>query len=247
MKILCLVGGAGTRLTTVTGIPKAMAEVGGRPFLELLVCRMRAQGFREFVMCIRHYGQCIRAHFGDGSRWNVSVQYSEEPQPLGTGGAIKFAAQKLGSDDAFAAINGDSFAEADFPALIQAHEQKRALATLALQEVPDAARFGTVEIAHEGEILRFVEKRGMAVPGLINAGIYVFSRKILEHIGEGKVSLERETFPKLVGQGLYGYRQAGFFIDIGIPEDYERAQRLSDRLHALAGLVPGATRGGGAC
>jgi NDP-sugar pyrophosphorylase family protein len=169
---LLLVGGKGTRLqSVVSSAPKPMAAVGERSFLELLVGQLRAQGIRELVMCSGHLAEQIEERFGDGRRWDVSIEYSRELQPMGTAGAVKLAEHHLGATADFLVMNGDSFVECDFARLVGFHRERRALATMAVVRVDDAGRYGTVGVASDGRVTGFLEKTGAGAPGLINAGV----------------------------------------------------------------------------
>ncbi len=224
MKTLSLAGGLGTRLRSVLAdVPKPMAPVRGRPFLEYVIAHLARYGQTDIVLSTGHLGEQIRDHFGDGSGHGVNVVYSHEDRPLGTGGAIKLAEPHLGGDDdSFMVMNGDSFLAADLSALIDHHRQRGALATLSVISTDDPSRYGGVELATDGSIVRFVEKgEPTAGPGLINAGIYLFRRELLAEIPAGVgVSLEREVFPTLIGRGFCGLQQDAFFIDIGVPATY---------------------------
>jgi NDP-sugar pyrophosphorylase family protein len=134
----------------------------------------------------------------------------------------------------FLVMNGDSFLEIDFGHLIQFHRGLRGLVSMAVVPVQDAGRYGTVRVDCGHRVAGFIEKAGAAAPGLINAGVYVFDRAIFEHIPEGRVSLERDVFPSVLDLGIYAVEQRGIFIDIGTPEDYARAQALSERLSTAA-------------
>jgi NDP-sugar pyrophosphorylase family protein len=235
---LLLVGGMGTRLrSVVSSAPKPMATLGGKSFLELLVKQLSQQGVSKLVMCTGYLADQIQEHFGDGSSWGVSIEYSKELQPLGTGGAVKLAESQLHDADPFLVMNGDSFMEVDFDRLFQTHLEKKAIITMAVRRVENASRYGAVELAAEGRITRFAEKSATEMPGIVNAGVYVFSRKVLKHIPAGPCSLERDIFPKLLSKGMYAVDQRGIFIDIGTPEDYAKAQQISEKLYQAASLT----------
>ena len=220
-------GGLGTRLRSlVSSAPKALAAIGDRPFLELLVRQLRDQGIRDLIMCTGHLADQIEQEFGDGSKLGVTIEYSREPHPLGTGGAVKLADQLLQGLPDFLVMNGDSFLEADFCELIRLHRTHKAIATIAVVRVEDASRYGTVVTDTNDSVVGFREKTGDHSPGLVNGGVYVFSPSVLQHIPMGEVSLEREVFPKLLGHGVYAAKQSGMFIDIGTPADYLHAQQL---------------------
>jgi D-glycero-alpha-D-manno-heptose 1-phosphate guanylyltransferase len=230
-----LVGGMGTRLRSVVPLaPKPLASVGGQSFLELLVRQLRHQGIRRLVMCSGYLADQIENKFGDGSAWDLTIEYSREEQPLGTAGAVKLAQHHLAEASDFLVMNGDSFLEIDFGQLIRFHRGPKGLVSMAVVPVEDAGRYGTVKVDSHSRVVGFTEKAGAAGPGLINAGVYVFDRAILEHIPEGPASLERNVFPNILDRGIYTLEQRGMFIDIGTPDDYARAQVLCERLSAAA-------------
>jgi len=226
-----LVGGMGTRLCSVVpATPKPLASVGNRSLLELLVRQLRCQGIRRLVMCSGYLADQIESTFGDGRAWDVAIEYSREQQPLGTAGALKLAQRHLQKADEFLVMNGDSFLEIDFNQLVRFHRERNGLASMAVVPVADTGRYGTVRVDPAGRVVGFTEKTGAHGPGLINAGVYVFSHAIFEHIPEGPASLEKDVFPIVLERGIYTLEQHGMFIDIGTPEDYARAQVLCDRL-----------------
>ncbi len=241
MPAVLLVGGFGTRLQSAVPLTaKPLARVGGTPFLELLVLQLRAQGIRRLVMSTGHLAEQIQEHFRDGQKWDVDIAYSRENEPLGTGGALKFAEKHIGQAPDVLVMNGDSFLEIDFGKLIRFHHARKSVVTMAACRVPDARRYGTLDLDKENRVVRFVEKTGTKTPGLINAGVYVFSRAALQHIPDGRSSLEKDLFPRLLESGMYAIEQEGMFIDIGTPEDYAHAQELSRNLHhAVRGLGGG--------
>jgi NDP-sugar pyrophosphorylase family protein len=227
-----LVGGFGTRLQSLLpSTPKPLARVGDAPFLELLIMQLRVQGIRRLVMSTGHLADQIEKQFGDGREWDVAIEYSRENEPLGTAGAVKFAERFIGHASDFLVMNGDSFLEADFQQLVQFHRAYRGLVTMAVCKVSDAGRYGTVQLNGENRIAGFAEKTGDKAPGVINGGVYVFDRAVLQYIPTGPSSLEKDLFPRLVEPGMYAVEQRGMFIDIGTPEDYARAQQLSRNLH----------------
>jgi D-glycero-alpha-D-manno-heptose 1-phosphate guanylyltransferase len=233
--VALLVGGAGTRLRSVLpSTPKPLALVGDRSFLELLVWQLRHQGICHLVMCTGYLAEQIENEFGDGRKWEVAIEYSRERQPMGTAGAVKLAQPYLQQSSHFLVMNGDSFLEIDFDDLIRFHRGHGGLATVAVQGVKDASRYGNVQITAGNRVIGFNEKTGKDAPGLVSAGVYVFDRTIFEYIAEGPASLERDVFPKILGRGVYALEQRGIFIDIGIPEDYARAQAVGDRLFNAA-------------
>jgi NDP-sugar pyrophosphorylase family protein len=226
-----LVGGRGTRLqSVVSSAPKPMAAVGKQSFLELLVQQLQTQGIRRLIMCSGYLAEQIEQKFGDGRDWDVSITYSREQQPMGTGGALKLAQQQLHRSTDFLVMNGDSFLECDFTELVAFHRKQKALASMAIVRVEDAGRYGTVRVDAAGRVNGFTEKTGAGAPGLINAGVYVFNREIFNYLPEAPSSLEKDLFPRVLEHGVYAKEQSGMFIDIGTPEDYARAQVLRERL-----------------
>lgn len=231
--VLILVGGLGTRLRPIlSGTPKPLAKLGTRSFLELLVRQLRFQGFRRLVMCTGYLSLEIEREFGDGRAWDVDIEYSKELHPLGTAGAIKLAAPRLHGVREFLVMNGDSFIQANFHELFAVHHKHGAFVTLAARTVEDASRYGRLSVDTDGRIRSFEEKCSEGTRGLINAGVYVFKHAVLDHIPNGPASLEKDVFPRLIALGIYSVVQDGLFIDIGTPEDYERAQRLCDHLYS---------------
>ena len=226
MKALLLAGGFGTRMRPLTErLPKPMAPVGNRPWLEHLIAGLKQQGIDEIVMAVKHYPERIIDYFGDGGKWGVTIRYTHEPVPLGTAGAIKNAEPLLGGR--FVAINADIVHRADIRALVKAHEEAGALVTIGLVEVADPSQFGVVEQTEDGRIVRFVEKppRGEAPSNRINAGIYIMEPEALRSIPAGReVSIERETFPSLIAAGrrVQGADIGGYWMDMGTSERYRR-------------------------
>jgi NDP-sugar pyrophosphorylase family protein len=233
---ILLVGGMGKRLQSVVpSIPKPLARVGNLPFLELVVLQLSVQGIRRLVMSTGHLAEQIEQHFGDGQKLDVTILYSRESKPLGTAGAVRFAERFIDDATEFIVMNGDSFLELNIPEMIGFHRENLGLASMAVRRVPNSARFGTVEVDASQRIVGFKEKTGAEVPGVINGGVYVFDRSIMDLIPNRPSSLEKDVFPRVLDRGVYALEQHGLFIDIGTPEDYARAQGLSERLHQAIG------------
>jgi len=230
-----LVGGMGTRLRSVVSLtPKPLAAVGGHSFLELLVQQLRYQGVHRLLMCTGYLADQFEQQFGDGSVSGIRIEYSRERQAMGTGGAVKLASHALQNEAEFLVMNGDSFIEMDFQRLLRFHREQRAFLSMAVRQVTDTNRYGRVEINDAGRVISFTEKSTSNGPGLVNAGVYVFSRDVLKQIPDGPASLEKDVFPKLLDRGIYAIEQQGMFIDIGTPEDYAQAQEICGRLYAAA-------------
>jgi D-glycero-alpha-D-manno-heptose 1-phosphate guanylyltransferase len=217
-----LAGGRGTRLLEVVADrPKPMAEVAGRPFVEWLVLALQRQGVRRVVFSTGHQGAVIERHF-EGGMPGVEVVCVRESEPLGTGGGVRNALAEVRSRRVLV-LNGDSYCAVDLARLESVHERRSARATIWLAEVDDVRRFGSVILGPAEAVTRFEEKSSSG-PGLVNAGVYLFERSVLEAIAPGPASLEKDVLPALVGQGLCGVVGAGPLLDIGTPESYRAAQ-----------------------
>lgn len=234
LPLFILAGGLGRRLAgVVSDRPKPMAPVAGKPFAEWLLLAFRQQGVERFVFCTGHMSDAIAGYFGDGSRWDVTVEYSREAEPLGTGGALALASRTVAADRCLAA-NGDSYCTVDLARLLRLHEQRSARATLWLVPVDTCSRYGSVDVATDGQIRAFREKSSQQQSGLVNAGIYVFEAGVLDAIPPGRpVSLETEVLPALAGRGLYGVVGEGPLLDIGTPESYATAEDFFLSAHPL--------------
>ena len=223
---LVLCGGRGTRLLPVVADrPKGIADVGGRPFLVRLLDQIADAGLRNAVLCTGHMAEQVRAACGEQHR-GMKLGYSSEEKTLGTAGALRLALPLVLTRNLLV-LNGDSYCHADLRAFRAAYEAGGRKPTLLLVEVSDASRFGLVELELGGNIRRFAEKSAEPAPGVINAGIYLLPRELVQSIPEGRaVSLEREIFPVWVSSGLRGHRCGGPFIDIGTPETYAQAAQF---------------------
>src|ERR687891_2024406 len=225
MQALVLVGGEGTRLRPLTSnLPKPAIRLVDRPFLRYMIDWLTRHGVEEVVLACGFRAQRLREVLGDGGDGGPRLRYVEEPQPLGTAGAIRHAADHL--DERFLALNGDVLTDLDLSALVAHHLERGATATLGLHRVDDPTGYGLITTDGEGRITEFLEKPepGHAGAGEINAGTYVLERSVLESIPPGReVSIEREIFPEMVGAGLYGLRLEGHWMDIGTPDRYLQA------------------------
>lgn len=228
MEAIVLAGGFGTRLRQmVPDLPKPMAPVAGRPFLEILLSTLAQKGFTRVVLSLGFMSEKIIAHFG--SRYlGMELVHEVELEPLGTGGAIRAALARCEADHVFV-FNGDTYLNLEVDALERLWQSGHH-PLIVVREVPDTARFGKVEMC-DGRINAFLEK-GMSGPGLINAGCYVLPKTALDDFPLGQpFSLETEFFIEYLQRIRFdGFVTHGRFIDIGVPDDYALAQT------ALAGL-----------
>ena len=222
MNIVILAGGFGTRLQSVVkDVPKPMADINGTPFLELLMQELSFLDPERFVLCVSYLKDSIKNHFHDNFM-GIPVVYSEEDIPLGTGGAIKQAFDLFNLKDALV-LNGDSYIAADYSKFIQ--QNKDARLAVMLKAVDDANRYGRVEVK-DCRIIAFREKEDIIQPGLINAGIYKINRNLFSNDLPEKFSFEKDVLEPMIPQLKPTYMLAeDYFIDIGIPESYAKAQR----------------------
>ncbi len=235
-------GGFGTRLLPLTARrPKHLLEVGGVPFLEHQVSRLAAAGVEHVVLATSYRADLFEPVLGDGSRWGIRLTYVLEDEPLGTGGAIRNVAGVLGDDPegAVVILNGDVLSGHDLAAQLADFRTPRdgrpVDVSLHLVEVPDARAFGCVPTDASGRVEAFVEKSENPVSNQVNAGCYVFRRRVVEQIPAGRVvSVERETFPGLVAEGalVVGFVDNAYWRDVGTPETLVAASR--DLVHGLA-------------
>jgi len=228
MEAIILAGGFGVRLRQVVpDLPKPMAPVAGRPFLEIVLSMLAGKGFTRAVLSLGFLSETIISHFGS-SYMGMELVHEVEAKPLGTGGAIRAALTRCVTDHAFI-FNGDTYLELEVEALERVW-QSRQHPVLVVREVPDTSRFGRVEI-RDGRVMAFLEK-GQSGPGLINAGCYVLPRTVLNDFPLSQpFSIETEFFMKSLQRlKVDAFITHGRFIDIGMPDDYLLAQT------ALAGL-----------
>lgn len=231
IEAIVLAGGLGTRLRQVVPeLPKPMAAVNGRPFLEHLLDYWAEQGVKRFILSVGYKRDVIVGHFGHRYR-STDIVYAIEDQPLGTGGGLLTALKHLTGPDPFLVMNGDTFFEVDLGSMRRFHETREAEITIALRKVDANTRYASVSVGKDGRIIAFDSKARMAGNALINGGVYLATRPIFgERAAQirGPISIEDELYPRLLSAGvrIYGYPSQGRFIDIGIPEDYRRAAAL---------------------
>jgi len=223
VQALILAGGEGTRLRPLTlAVPKPVVQLANRPFISYMLEWLRHHDVDDVILSCGFMADGVRSVLGDGSRYGIRLRYLEEPRPLGTGGALKFAEDLL--DERFFMLNGDVLTDMDLSAQLRQHETTGARATLALIEVEDPSVYGLVRLDPERAVTEFVEKPSpdQIDTNLINAGAYVLEREVLEIMPPPgtTVSIEREVFPRLIGEGLFGFAADGYWLDIGTPERY---------------------------
>jgi mannose-1-phosphate guanylyltransferase len=225
MQALILAGGEGTRLRPLTStVPKPVVPLVDRPFAAYLLEWLSRHGVDDVVMSCGFLATGVQNVLGDGSRFGPRLRYVEEPHPLGTGGAVKLAEPLL--DERFVVLNGDVLTDLDLSAQIAQHASTGARATIALIDVADPTGYGLVRLDEAGAVVEFLEKPSsdQVTSSLVSAGAYVLEREVLAMLpSEQNVSIERELFPRLVGNRLYGYEASGYWLDIGTPQRYLQA------------------------
>jgi mannose-1-phosphate guanylyltransferase len=254
MQALILVGGEGTRLRPLTStVPKPIVPLVGQPFIGYMLQWVREHGVDDVLLSCGFMADGVRSVLGDGSAFGLRLRYIEEPRPLGTGGALKYAEDLL--DDRFFMLNGDVLTDIDLTAQLAAHERSGARATLALVEVDDPSAYGLVRRNPDDSVAEFLEKPGVeqleldghaggaTVGDAISAGAYVLEREVLAALAPAgtNISIERELFPTLVGHGLFGHLSSGYWLDIGTPDRYLQAtfDILEQNVHTAVGSALG--------
>jgi mannose-1-phosphate guanylyltransferase len=222
MQAVILVGGEGTRLRPLTStVPKPVVPLVDRPFIAYMLEWLGRHGVDDVVMSCGFLATAVRNVLGDGSQYGLRLRFIEEPEPRGTAGALKYAEDLL--EERFLMLNGDVLTDIDITAQIAQHDATRATGTLALVPVDDPTAYGLVRLDEDHAVKEFVEKPSadQIDTNLISAGAYVLERRVLDLIPAGQnVSIEREIWPQLVGNGLYGYAADAYWLDIGTPERY---------------------------
>lgn len=223
MQAILLAGGLGTRLrSVVSDRPKPMALIQGKPFMEYVVLELVNQGIKDIIFAVGYKGNMVEAYFGDGESFGFHASYAYEETLLGTAGAIRNGAGYV-TDDQVLVLNADTFYRMDYGRLWKLKETMNLDMALVLRKAEDISRYGEA-ILEDGMLVRFNEKTSESRSGTINGGVYLLSKKLIGQIPEGKVSLENEMIPRwMKGKcRLGGFVSDGYFIDIGVPEDYYR-------------------------
>lgn len=223
MEAIILAGGFGTRLAhIIPGVPKPMAPVCDKPFLEYLLDDLNQKGVTRVALAVGYLAEQVQNYFGAKYK-KIQLIYSYEDQPLFTGGAIKKALSVCRDENVFI-FNGDTYFDVDLDKMMEYHLQNNAELTVATKAMNEFDRYGTVEKNQNGKIIKFVEKK-FNIEGDINGGVYLLKAQALDRIHQEKFSFETEYMEKFVDSGrFYAFASTGYFIDIGIPQDYEKAR-----------------------
>jgi len=224
-QVIVLAGGLGTRVRELTknDMPKVMLPIKGKPFIYYLFKFLKEQGLTNIILCTGFKKEVIKSYFGDGKIFGLNVIYSEETSPLGTAGAIKNAEKYIYSPRTFV-FNGDTIFNIDIYKLLEFHIAKEAKISIALKYMSDTARYGKVVFDSEGSVTKFAEK-GNRGKGYVNGGIYIIESEVINKIDKIPSSLENDILPLYIKKGLYAKPFPSYFVDIGVPEDYEKAKK----------------------
>lgn len=224
MDAIILAGGLGTRLAqTVPHLPKVLAPIQGVPFILLLLQQLeRSLLFSRVILALGHKSLDIQKTL-QPEKFSFSLEYSIETSPLGTGGALLKALEKVESD-LFLAMNGDSYLDLSFSSFIYFHKIKEASLSIACLEVEDASRYGSIEMDPSQRIVSFSEKSAISQKGYISAGIYLMQKSLLDHLPVTACSIEKDLFPSFLEKRVFGYPCSATFIDIGTKDSYLDAQ-----------------------
>ena len=237
MKAVILAGGKGTRLKPYTTVfPKPLMPVGERPIIEIIIRQLRAQNLNDIIITVGYLGELIMNFLGDGSKLGVNITYSREEQQLGTAGGLDLIREHL--QETFLMINGDTLTTLDFAPFIEYHRQNKAVVTLALKLRESYIDFGIIELDNKASITGYTEKP--TIHHLVSMGVNVLEPAILEYVKSG----EKLDFPDLIktllarDKAVKGFVFDGYWLDIGRPEDYEKANEEIGELRGILDESP---------
>ena len=230
MKAVILAGGKGTRLKPYTTVfPKPLMPIGEEPILEIVIKQLKSHGFDEVLMAVGHLAELIQTFFNNGNKYDLKINYYRENKPLGTAGPL--AQMKNEIDDNFLMMNGDILTSLDFSELIESHEKSGAIATISLKKKNVPIDFGVVELNEESNIVGYSEKPQLEY--VVSMGIYAFSPRIFEFIKPNEYLDIPDLILRLIsaGEKVNGYVYDGYWLDIGRPDDYEKANQDVDNVY----------------
>ena len=222
---IILAGGLGTRLSgVVKDIPKAMAPINGKPFLDYQFDYLDVFGINHIIISVGYLSEKIMDYYGNQYK-NMHIEYAIEEEPLGTGGGLKLTMEKVTGNTVFV-LNGDTFYQIDYKKFLDIHRAKESKLSIVLRELEDVSRYGSIERGDDRAITSFREKSEKKGLGFINGGVYLMNKRFfMDQNLPDKFSLEKDFFEKVyVDNKIYGILCRQYFIDIGVPEDYEKAQ-----------------------
>ncbi len=222
LEAIVLVGGKGTRLKSISGdIPKPLVLVGGKPFVYWILQELQKQGFSKAILATGYRAEYFQSQVLEDNPIDIEILFSEEVEPLGTGGAIRNAMEMVVSDRFFV-FNGDSFCDVSCSKVVDHSRKMDASLCIVGAQVSDVSRYGQIKLSATSKVISVLEKGG-AGDGIINSGIYYLKKELLNNFSlDQKFSFEKEVLEKKIS-GFYSYVSNGYFIDIGLPEDYHSA------------------------
>ena len=231
MKAVILAGGKGTRLKPYTTVfPKPLMPIGDKPILEIVVKQLKSHGFDEIIMAVGHLAELIMTFFNDGTKFGINIKYSGENKPLGTAGPLALMKEEL--KETFLMMNGDVLTTLDYSDLVTYNKKNKAIATIALKKRTVKIDFGVPEIDESNNIVGYTEKP--EIEYLVSMGVYAFDPRILEYIRPNEYLDFPDLIKKLISNGeiVKGYIYGGYWLDIGRPDDYERANREIEEIYS---------------
>lgn len=235
MKAVILAGGLGTRLRPYTTVfPKPLMPIGESPILELIIRQLKARGFDEITLAVGHLAELIMAFFNDGSKYGINIDYSREEKKLGTAGGLGLLKDKL--DDDFLVMNGDVLTSLDFSEFLAFHKRSGSKATIALNRRYVDIDFGVVELDSDRKLKGYIEKP--RIDYLVSMGVYAFDQSVLEYIPSNEYLDIPDLMKRLLAEGetVNGYIHEGYWLDIGRPDDYDKANNDTERLYRELGV-----------
>jgi len=230
MKAVILAGGKGTRLKPYTAVfPKPLMPIGDKPILEIIIRQLKSHGFNEIIMAVGHLAELLMTFFNDGSKYGIKIKYSREDKPLGTAGPLTLMKDEL--KETFLMMNGDVLSTIDYSDLVNYHKKDEAVVTIALKKRDVKIDFGVTEIDDSNSIVGYTEKP--KIDYLVSMGVYVFDPKVLEYIKQNEYLDFPDFIKKLISNGetVKGYVYDGYWLDIGRPDDYERANKEIEEIY----------------
>ena len=235
MKAVILAGGKGTRLKPYTTVfPKPLMPIGDKPILEIVVQQLKSHGFNGIIMAVGHLAELIMTFFNDGTKYGINIKYTREDQPLGTAGPLALMKEDL--NEAFLMMNGDVLSTLNYSDLVNYHKRNGAIATIALKKRIIKIDFGVPEVDADNNIIGYTEKP--EIDYLVSMGVCVLDPKVLDYVRKDEYLDFPDLIKKLISNGetVKGYVYDGYWLDIGRPDDYERASRDIDKIHDKLGL-----------
>ena len=230
MKAVILAGGKGTRLKPYTTVfPKPLMPINDKPILEIVIRQLKSHAFDDVIITVGHLAELIMTFFGDGGKFGVKIEYSREDKPLGTAGGLGLIKKEL--NETFLMMNGDVLTTLDFSDLVSYHKRNDAIATIALKKREVDIDFGVVELDNGNSIVGYNEKP--KIDYLVSMGVYVFNPKVLEYIRPNEYLDFPDIIKELISNGetVKGYVYDGYWLDIGRPDDYERANKEIEEIY----------------